>query len=311
MASPIFAERLKGLMNHRILITGGTGLLGQALLQIAPRDTQLFGTYLPGHAPTSDMPCRFFPLDVRVPAQVVQVFDAVRPTIVIHTASIGSVDYSEHHREESWAVNVGGTQQVGNECIRHNVRMIFISSNAVFDGEHPLYAEDAPVHPINYYGKLKVEGEQWVQSSGLDHVIVRPILMYGWHLPIERGNWVTNWIQMLGRSERVKVVDDVGTKPLYARNCAEVIWTIIAQNKIGIYHVAGADHMTLHQLALATAKVFGLDGTLIDPVPSSYFPEIAPRPKDTSFDTTKMETDLGIKAWSVRDGLMHMRMNQD
>jgi dTDP-4-dehydrorhamnose reductase len=297
-------------VSKRILITGGTGLLGQALLSIAPHDIEVVGTYLPGKAPSTKLACPFFPLDVRDKDQVEQLFDQVKPDLVIHTASIGSVDYSEHHREESWTVNVGGTQNVGRECERCNAKMIFISSNAVFDGEHPLYAEDAPVNPINYYGQLKVEGEQWVQASGLDNTIVRPILMYGWHLPIERGNWVTSWIRSLSTGERVKVVDDVRSKPLYAPSCAEVIWAIIAQNKTGVYHAAGADHITLYEFALQTAEVFNLDKSLIDPVPSSYFSEIAPRPKDTSFDTTKMENDLGIKAWSVRDGLLHMRVDK-
>jgi len=294
-------------MTHRILITGGTGLLGQALLKIAPPDAQLYGTYLPGKPPTTEMACPFFPLDVRDPSQVKEIFDQVKPTAVIHTASIGSVDYSESHREESWAVNVGGTQCVGEECRRYNAKLIFISSNAVFDGNHPLYAENAPVHPINYYGQLKVEGEQWVQASGLAYAIVRPILMYGWHLPIERGNWVTTWIKLLGEGKRAQVVDDVKSKPLYAINCAQAIWAILAKNKTGLYHIAGADHITLFDLARCTAEIFGLDASLIDPVPSSYFPEIAPRPRDTSFDTTKMETDLGVPAWSVRAGLLDMR----
>ena len=297
-------------MTTRILITGGTGLLGQALLNIAPQGIKMAGTYLPGKAPSTELACPFFPLDVRHKDQVEQLFDQVRPDLVIHTASIGSVDYSEHHREESWAVNVGGTQNIGQACARHHAQLIFISSNAVFDGEHPFYAEDAPVNPINYYGQLKVEGEEWVKASGLEYAIVRPILMYGWHLPIERGNWVTSWIRSLSRGERVKVVDDVRSKPLYAPSCAEVIWAIIAQNKTGVYHAAGADHITLYEFALQTAEVFNLDKSLIDPVPSSYFSEIAPRPKDTSFDTTKMENDLGIKAWSVRDGLLHMRVNK-
>lgn len=297
-------------MTTRVLITGGTGLLGQALLSSVPAGCQLFGTYLPGKAPTTPLPCPFFPLDVREADQVARLVDQIQPEVVIHTASIGSVDYSEHHREESWAVNVGGTQNVGRACAQHHARLIFISSNAVFDGEHPFYAEDAPVHPINYYGQLKVEGEQWVAASGLEYAIVRPILMYGWHLPIERGNWVTSWLRSLGKGERVKVVDDVGTKPLYALNCAEVIWAVITQGKTGLYHAAGADHITLYQFAQTTAEVFDLDASLIDPVPSSYFPEIAPRPKDTSFDTTKMERELGIRPWGVREGLQHMRRTQ-
>jgi dTDP-4-dehydrorhamnose reductase len=212
---------------QRILITGGTGLLGQALLATAPSGVQLIGTYLPGKAPATIMPCPFFPLDVCDKDQLAQVFEQAQPDLVIHTASIGSVDYAEQHRDETWAVNVGGTRNIGEMCLRHEAKLIFISSNAVFDGEHPFYTEEALVHPINHYGRLKVEGELWVKASGLDYAIIRPILMYGWNLPVERGNWVTTWVQRLGRRERVKVVDDTKSKPLYAPNCAEVIWAAV------------------------------------------------------------------------------------
>jgi len=288
---------------NRILITGITGLLGKALLETAPGGVEVFGTYFPNPIPRTP----FRPMDVRDEAQVVQVFEWARPDWVIHTASIGSVDYAEHHREESWAVNVGGTQNVGRLCLQYGAKLIFISSNAVFDGEHPLYAEEAPLSPVNYYGQLKVEGERWVQSSGIEYVIVRPILMYGWHNPGERGNWVTIWIQKLGQRERVRVVNDVRSKPLYARNCAEAVWAIVTQNRRGIYHVAGADHITLYELALRTAQVFELDATLIEPISIHSLPEIAPRPRDTSFDTTKMERELGVKPMSVIEGLTSMK----
>lgn len=294
-------------MTKRILITGGTGLLGQALLKTAPEGIDLFGTYLPNRPSPIPMPCAFFPLDVQDKTQVAQVFEEIKPDLVIHTASIGSVDYAEHHREESWAVNVGGTLNIRQMCLRHNAKLIFISSNAVFDGKYPLYSEDAPVNPINYYGELKVEGERWIQSGGLEYAIVRPILMYGWHLPTERGNWVTSWIRALSQGEHVKVVDDVRSKPLFAPNSAEAIWAIITQNRTGVYHVAGADYITLHEFAINTAEVFGLDASLIDPVPSSYFPEIAPRPRDTSFNTTKMERELGVRPTGVREGLTCMK----
>jgi len=290
-------------MVKRILITGVTGLLGKALLETTPGEVGIFGAHFSASSPSG--PFRL--MDVRDEAQVAQAFEWARPELVIHTASIGRVDYAEHHREETWAVNVGGTQKVGRLCLRCGAKLIFVSSNAVFDGENPFYAEDAPVNPVNYYGQLKVEGERCVRSSGLEYAIVRPILMYGWHNPGERGNWVTTWIHKLGQGERVKVVDDVRSKPLLARNCAEVIWAIVTQNRTGIYHVAGADHITLHDFALKTAEVFDLDAALIEPVPSSFFPEIAPRPRDTSFDTTKMERELGVKPVGVIEGLTCMK----
>lgn len=289
----------------RILITGTAGLLGRALLETAPcKGVEIFGTHF------STMPPRlgvYRSADVRDGVQVAQAFAWARPDVAIHAAAIGSVDYCERHSDKAWKVNVGGVQVVGDSCLQHGAKMIFVSSNAVFNGEDPPYTEEAHTCPVNKYGQLKVEAERWVCSSGIEHAIVRPILMYGWHNRGGRGNWVTTWVQKLGRGELVKVVDDVYSKPLYAKSCAEVIWAIILQDKSGVYHAAGADHVTLHEFALRTAEVFGLDKSLIEPVASDSFPQLAPRPRDTSFDTTKMEQELGVRPLGLVEGLTRMR----
>jgi dTDP-4-dehydrorhamnose reductase len=137
--------------------------------------------------------------------------------------------------------------------------------------------------------------------------IVRPILMYGWPYPAERDNPVVWWVRSLENGRPINVVDNVFNKPLAAWSCAEAIWAVILQDRTGVYHVAGRDHVSLYQFALLTAKVFRLDSSLITPVPDSFFPEIAPRPRDTSFDTTKMETELGVRTIGVEEGLLRMK----
>ena len=291
----------------RVLITGGTGLLGVALQKTAPSGVQGFTTYFPEHSLPTPL---LFPTRV---ANVVErkamqsVFEEVQPDVVIHTAAIGSVDYAEKNQEATRQVNFGGTEVVVELCRTFNSRLIYISSNAVFDGLDPLYSESALVHPINYYGRLKVEAENLIQSSALSSAIVRPILMYGWPYAGERDNPVSWWLRSLREGKPIKVVDNVFSKPLPAWFCAEVIWKIIQKDLTGIYHAAGRDHVSLYQFAVTTAQVFNLDTALITPVPDSYFPEIAPRPKDTSFDTTKIETELGVNPIGIRDGLLRMK----
>ena len=291
----------------RILLTGGTGLLGKSLLESSPAECEISATYYPDRSLTGIDPRVLHLMDVRDPDQVTAVFDEVWPDVVIHTASIGNVDYAERHRQEAWDVNVGGTQNMLAGCARVHAKMIFISSNAVFDGEHPPYAEDDPVSPVNYYGQLKVEGEQVVAQGSVASAIVRPILMYGWPYTGERANPVTWWVSSLEQGKPIKVVDDVHSKPLLAPNCAEAIWAIVRGGHTGTYHAAGADHVTLYQFAQETARVFGLDERLIEPVPSSYFPEIAPRPRDTSFKTDRMAEQLRVRPVGIREGLLYLK----
>ena len=291
----------------RVLITGGTGLLGVAIQRSAPKDIQGFSIYFPERSLPVPLPFPILAADVSDRMEMQSVFEWAKPDVVIHTGAIGSVDFAEKNREQTRKINVGGTEVVAELCQIFESRLIYISSNAVFDGRTPFYSETAPVNPINYYGQLKVDAENVVRESTIPWTIVRPILMYGWPYQGERDNPVVWWVRFLENGKPIKVVDNVFNKPLPAWSCADVIWAIIQQNRTGIYHAAGRDHISLYQFALLTAAVFGLDASLITPVPDSYFPEIAPRPKDTSFDTTKMETELGVKTVGVRDGLFKMK----
>jgi len=291
----------------RVLVTGGTGLLGVAIQRSAPKDIQGFSIYFPERSLPVPLPFPILAADVSDRMEMQSVFEWAKPDVVIHTGAIGSVDFAEKNREQTRKINVGGTEVVAELCQIFESRLIYISSNAVFDGRTPFYSETAPVNPINYYGQLKVDAEYVVRESTIPWAIVRPILMYGWPYQGERDNPVVWWVRFLENGKPIKVVDNVFNKPLPAWSCADVIWAIIQQNRTGIYHAAGRDHISLYQFALLTAAVFGLDASLITPVPDSYFPEIAPRPKDTSFDTTKMETELGVKTVGVRDGLFKMK----
>lgn len=291
----------------RVLITGGTGLLGVAIQQSAPKNIQGFSLYFPERCLPVSIPFSVLAADVSDRMKMQSIFQWAKPDVVIHAAAIGSVDFAERNREETHRINVGGTEVVIDLCQIYNSRLIYISSNAVFDGRMPLYSETTPVNPINYYGQLKVDAENIVRKSGIPWAIARPILMYGWPYPGERDNPVVWWVRSLENGKPIKVVDNVFSKPLPAWSCADVVWALIQQNRTGIYHAAGRDHISLYQFALLTAAVFGLDASLITPVPDSYFPEIAPRPQDTSFDTAKMETELGVKPVGVRDGLLKMK----
>jgi len=295
---------------RNILITGGTGLLGVAIQRTEVNNINGFSIYYPERRLVSNLPFSILAADVTDKEQMRKVFEWAKPDIVIHTAGIGSVDFAEKNRDIARTINIGGTQIIIDLCIEHNARLIYVSSNAVFDGETPLYNELSPVNPINYYGMLKVEAEELVKSSLNDWTIVRPILMFGWHYPGERENPVTWWLDTLRKGLPLKVVDNVYSKPLYAKFCAEVIWKIIDKGLGGIFHIAGFDHVSLYQFSVMTAEVFGLDSSLIEPVPDTYFPEIAPRPRDTSFDTYKIENELGLKPPRLEECLQHMKLSE-
>lgn len=295
------------MSGRRALITGGTGLLGNALLERAPAGWTVFAT---SHrrSPPADRQDRFLPLELCEAASLQQVFETVRPSVVIHTASSGSVDEAERDPAGVGAVNVSGTQAVGRSCARWNSRFVFISSNAVFDGRHPPYDEEAPLQSVNRYGALKIEAERWIWQNGPpDALVIRPLLLYGWPLAGGRENVVTRWLQRLEAGQSVEAAQDIYSMPLYVGQCAQAIWAAVVGDQSGIYHLAGADRVNLADFARATARAFDVEERLVVPVPSRRFVGLALRPADTSFVTTKMERELDVRPMGIAEGLAIMK----
>ena len=291
---------------RNILLIGGTGLLGQALLESCPKDKIIWSSHL-RDIPEEYSSYRMRRLDITDREETLRIVDEIRPEVVVHLAGIGSVDFAEKNQHKAWNVNVVGTQNVIEACRQLNVKLVFISSNAVFDGQHPPYDEESVRKPVNYYGQLKVEAENAVRSSGLDHAIVRPIMMYGWHPSQARENPVTMWIRLLKEGNTVKVVKDRFWQPLYVEDCSNLIWRILDKGTPGVYNISGPERLSLFDFALLTATVFDLDPTLIEPVASDYFPTIAPRPGDTSFTIEKVRRELGIEPMGIIEALERMK----
>lgn len=288
----------------KVLFTGATGLLGRYFLLKTPSKFQVIGTY---HKNPNFKHNNFLKLDVVNKKEVISLFERINPDIVVHAASIGSVDYCELHEKEANEVNVKGTINVVEACRLAGAKLIFISSNAVYDGENPPYSEDSPRKPLDEYGRTKVKGENIVSTSGLPYNIVRLMTMYGWPPPEGRGNPVSWMIDEILNKRKINVVDDIYNNHLYAGSASEALWNIIERGKQNeAYNVSGKDCITRFELAKKVADVFNLNSSLINPVKSDFFKNIAPRPKNSCFNTAKLEDKLGFAALSVDQGLKEM-----
>jgi dTDP-4-dehydrorhamnose reductase len=294
-------------MMKRILITGGTGLLGKALMESDLAGHEIIATYFGGYDVERLAAVKYYKLDIRDSDGHERLFREFRPEVVIHTASIGSPDYAENNKELTWDINVNGTVNICNMCGQFGAKLVHISSNGVYDGLHAPYAEDAEISPLNYYGVTKLESERAVARSQVTAAIVRPMLMYGWPNPFERGNIVTLALSKLAKHETMKVYDDVYANPLYAGSCAETIWQIIKDEQYEVFNIAGKDRVSIYGLISRAVRIFDLDPNSLVPVQQGYFNELVPRPKDTSFCTEKMENRLGVKPLTLLEGLTRMR----
>lgn len=293
-------------MTHQrtLLITGGTGLLGHGLREQAREGWAIVSVHRREYA--ADAPDVVeLTVDVRSRPALERLFATHRFDAVVHAAGIASVDYSEQHYEESLESNLGGTRNIAELCAASGARLVYISTNAVFDGLNAPYDESDRVNPVNAYGRIKVECERFVEDTVDRPVIARPILMYGWPNQMGRPNPVTWVVDALERGERIHVVDDVFENPLYNIDAARAIWAILNSDVSGVIHLAGPEVINRYEFAKTTARMFDLDASRILPVPSEFFRNIAPRPRNTTLVTARMQA-LGVTPLTMQEGLRLM-----
>lgn len=226
---------------------------------------------------------------------------------VIHASGEANVDRSAADPINAFQSNATTTANLAHLCARYGVHLVYISTNAVYQGTAAPYAEHDPALPVNTYGRIKLASEFAALGINPHATIVRPILMYGWPVPGGRSNPVHFVYSCLSRGEPIRMVTDVRENPLFIDECARALWRIVDGDLTGVVNLAGATEVNRYELALEVADVFGFDQRLIEAVDSSAFPSLEPRPANTTFDTRKMATELGIEPLSLRDGLLRMR----
>ncbi len=283
----------------KVLITGGSSLLGKYLFESKPNNIDIESTW---HTNFIEGARR---VDITDKMRVYDVFGRVKPDVVIHCAAIGDVELAETDYQAVHNTNVSGTVNVARAALRYDTKVIHISSNAVFSGDDPPYGEGDACDPINAYGKIKRKAERLlVDWLDLDWLIIRPFMLYGWPYLGGRNNWGATIINSLKEGKTLKLVNDRIWMPTHAEDVAKTIWQLIEAS--GIYHVASPERATLHTFGLKIAKVYGFDIGLIEGVPSSYFQGIATRPHESTYDLSKI-TKLGIELDGIEDGIRRMK----
>lgn len=285
---------------EKILVTGGSGLLGSKIVELAKRDYEV----IPTHYSRAIFPDSV-KLDVTNKDQFSHTVKRFMPDVVIHAAAQTNVDLCETNREEARAVNAIGTRNVSEVCAEIDAKLIYLSTDYVFDGERGMYSENDRPNPVNYYGLTKLEGEKFVRDLCKKYLIIRSSGLYGWHL--RRRNFFTWVTDSLRAGKRIDVVIDCYNSPTLASNLAEVLLTMVEKGSEGIFHVAGSERINRYDFAIKIAKKLGLEEKLIGPVKSEDLKTwVATRPKDSSLNIDKIRDALGVRLLGTDQGLSVM-----
>ncbi len=284
----------------KILVTGASGLLGKKLIDILEKnDYKTYGTY------NKTKKDNFYQLDVTDKEEVNSSIKKLKPDIIIHSAAYTDVDGCEKNKKLAFKVNVEGTKNIANACTNNNCKMVYISTDYVFDGKKGFYKEKDSTNPIGYYGLTKLKGEGVVTDICNDYLICRTSVLYG----LGKNNFVKWLINSLKDNKEVNIVVDQYVNPTYNLDLSEQILALIKNNKKGIFHTAGADRINRYDFSKILAKVFDFDEDLIKSCEMKDMNWIAPRAKDTSFDVSKISNIK--KPMNVKNSLLMFKKEYD
>lgn len=290
----------------KILVTGANGLLGQTLIkQLIEKKYEVVAT---GRGPSRLIMAAlegFFYKEVDItdgPAIEALILEE-KPSIIVHAAAMTNVDQCELNKQDCYNINVTATRFIIDAAKAINARFIYVSTDFIFDGNNGPYKEEDEPAPVNYYGSTKLVAEKAVMESGLDWAIARTILVYGVADASGRTN-IVSWVkQSLESLSKIRMVADQWRTPTFVYDLAAGIILIIEKHAKGIYHLSGEQRMTPYEMAIETAKFFGLDESLIEKSSSPEIKQPAVRPPKTGFNIEKAKKELGYKPMSFQEGL--------
>ena len=268
-------------------ITGVGGQLGYDLI----RRLQGAGETVIGSdiLPESDICNDYVQLDITDPGAVSAMLTRLRPDVVIHCAAWTAVDAAEEpeNREKVWRINAEGTKNLAEACKILGCKMLYISTDYVFDGagETPWEPDCKDYAPLNYYGESKLAGELAVSETVERFFIVRIAWVFGLH-----GNNFVKTMLHLGRTHpELRVVNDQIGTPTYTADLARLLIDICKTERYGYYHATNeGGYISWYEFACEIMHQAGLDARVNPVTTAEYGVSKAKRPFNSRLDKSKL-----------------------
>ena len=287
----------------RIVVTGGSGMLGHCLMRRAAPQHQVFGTYRTH--PVEISGCDIARLDITDDETVGSMVKSFRPDVVVHTAALTDVDACERTPEKARRTNSDGTAIVAKAAEQSGAHLIYISTDYVFDGSKGNYVETDRPDPVNQYGASKYLGEIYAQRICPTTTIIRTS-MFGLKLPPQVGMMESMVAALRGRKPMTRFVNQYFS-PLYTGQLSEAILRLAERRATGIFHMGSVQKISRFEFSKEVARVFNCDAAAIHAGPFRQMDGLARRPQDSSLVSDKISDQLGIAPLAVHDGLIQLK----
>ena len=214
------------------------------------------------------------------------------PQVIINCAANVNVDKLENNEKLAFSINGYGAENVARVCKNNKIRLLHISSDAVFDGKKGMYIEEDVTNPVNIYAKSKMLGEKLISKNLENYVIIRTNF-YGFH---KQDKFLFNWIlSKLKNNERFPGFNDVFFNPLEVTNLSKMIYELSEKNFCGILHLSSDEIFSKFEFATKISEFFGFDSNLIKKASIDELGLNAKRPKNTTLVNNKAKNLLDTK----------------
>jgi dTDP-4-dehydrorhamnose reductase len=291
----------------KVLITGGSGLLGQYLNLIISSKFNLHTTFKnnPGN-------CKDFShtvVDIVNEIELQKLFENVKPDIVIHSAAITNpVPKADQSAKEYYGTNVTATKNIAKLCSQYKSKMIYISTDLVYAGYRGSFLkEDAKLIPATLYAETKLVGETKVKELTDNYFILRTALLYGFGLNNSRCHFQTMYDD-LKNGKPTKLFTDQYRTPISLTDSAKIITQLAAIDLKGeIINVGGTERFSRYELGEMLCSVTGFDKNLLQKITMDEIPNF-PKVEDVSLNTEKLQS-LGLKSRSIEENIREFVAN--
>lgn len=259
-----------------VLLIGDRGMLGQAIArELEHRGIAFDATARPA-------------LDITDESAVKRQIQP-RHRTVINCAAWTDVDGAEDNFEAAESVNAAGPALLAERCLHLGAKLVHFSTDYVFNGHADApWPTDAPIDPVNAYGKTKAEGERAIIAAGCDALILRTSWLYA---PWGK-NFVLTMARLMGERDDLTVVDDQRGRPTSVLNLARTTLDLLDENAAGILHATDAGECTWFGFADRIRECIG-SACSVKPCTSDAFPRPAKRPAYSVLDLTPTEAHIG------------------
>lgn len=279
----------------KVFVTGVGGQLGHDVMnELAKRGYEGIGSDIaPEYSGVQDgsamttMP--YVPMDITNADQVSQVLTEVKPDVVVHCAAWTAVDLAEDEdkQEKVRAINAGGTQNIAEVCKKLDCKMVYISTDYVFNGqgETPWEPDCKDYAPLNVYGQTKLEGELAVSNTLEKYFIVRIAWVFG----LNGKNFIKTMLNVGKKYDTVRVVcDQIGT-PTYTLDLSRLLVDMIETEKYGYYHATNeGGYISWYEFACEIFRQAGIQMTVNAVTTAEYGVSKVARPFNSRLDKSKL-----------------------